>query len=215
MKRFLLSASIILLLSLQAPAHARSKVYHYDGDIPMVTFMLNMMVAMGLIDRMPNGYAGYGNGYPRSWRDAYAWKYSRNLPNNRYRSMYPGMPWNDIGWDEFDSPAQHPYLRGRASCDAYGCYRYSALDGVWLSSSGEMLGIRSNRMVWSDGEEAYAVGVIKTTPEHIYARLNGASTSTPYSYRIAGNQLNMRDMDGTVRRFYRLPGSQVPVSSRY
>ncbi|MDT8281685.1 MAG: hypothetical protein RQ982_02605 [Gammaproteobacteria bacterium] len=50
---------------------AESKLYQYDGKLPFVEMMLNMMAVMGIIDRVPaglvnRGYAGYGSGFPAS-----------------------------------------------------------------------------------------------------------------------------------------------------
>ena len=43
-------------------AHANTKYYRYDGDMPFIEMMLNMMT-MGMIDKVPRNFPGYGNYY--------------------------------------------------------------------------------------------------------------------------------------------------------
>ena len=56
------AALLLALLSSQI-ASAEVKVYQYDGKLPFVQMMLNMMVAMGILDRLPanSAYGGYNN----------------------------------------------------------------------------------------------------------------------------------------------------------
>ena len=58
MKTFL--GLILASLFLLQPAQASPKYYHYDGDVPFVEMMLDMMVAMGVIDKIPPNLMGYG-----------------------------------------------------------------------------------------------------------------------------------------------------------
>lgn len=70
----LLSVLLLMFVSSQY-VHAEIKTYQYDGKLPFVQMMLNMMVAMGILDRVPgNGYYGINrfSGSPwssSSWRD--------------------------------------------------------------------------------------------------------------------------------------------------
>ncbi len=56
------AALLLALLSSQI-ASAEVKIYQYDGKLPFVQMMLNMMVAMGILDRLPanSAYGGYNN----------------------------------------------------------------------------------------------------------------------------------------------------------
>ncbi len=198
MKRLLSATLLVAALTTLAPAQAVTpRLYYYDGNAPMITFMLEMMRAMGLIKRIPPGYLQQLN-------------LSRNI--DRYRWLYPQLYRDSLRGTYSGIPGEYqrggmPYAGSEYGCESVRCLRRATLDGVWLNSDGEILGIRQDRMVWSDGDRAYARGTIQTTPGYIYARFNEARSSTPYSYTIAGNQLNLRDADGSVRRFYRLPGT--------
>ncbi|VAW51493.1 hypothetical protein MNBD_GAMMA05-2089 [hydrothermal vent metagenome] len=61
---------VLLLLTVFGgqSVQAQTKVYQYDGKLPFVQMMLNMMVAMGILDRLPsNGaYGGYSSTSPWS-----------------------------------------------------------------------------------------------------------------------------------------------------
>jgi len=51
--------ALLLMLSSAQVVHADAKLYQYDGKLPFVQMMLNMMVAMGILDRLPsNGRYG-------------------------------------------------------------------------------------------------------------------------------------------------------------
>jgi hypothetical protein len=245
MNRALPFLLLLISLAVASPAGANPRLFYYNGNAPMITFMLNMMESMGIIHRYPvNGAGGYGLS-----RYGSPWSYAGGMgspfggmgspfggmsPWNSWGGYSPysprgmggsptsfGSPWSGAGpWpfngvDADDNPwlyegmvPRKRYSRyGPSACGEYGCVRPRELDGVWLSSTGEILGIQANRLVWSDGQNTYAAGFIERSPGYLYARLNGATTSTPYSYKLAGNQLNLRDIDGSVRRFYRLPGS--------
>jgi len=63
-----LIAALLLIVFCSQTAYARTKVYQYDGKLPFVEMMLSMMVAMGILDRLPsNGaYGGYSSNSPWS-----------------------------------------------------------------------------------------------------------------------------------------------------
>jgi len=73
-KPFAKNILLLLLLTMfsNPMVNAEVKNYQYDGKLPFVQMMLNMMVVMGVLDRVPtNGrYGGvgrYGNsGFPNS-----------------------------------------------------------------------------------------------------------------------------------------------------
>ena len=93
--KIVLKMALVLLLSLLGSQHlhARVKNYQYDGDLPFVQMMLDMMVAMGILDRVPvNGIYGGRYGSPNS-RFGAPW--SGIGPNNR--NLWGNRGWNNIG----------------------------------------------------------------------------------------------------------------------
>jgi len=77
---------------------AQTKVYQYDGKLPFVQMMLNMMVAMGILDRLPaNGaYGGYSSSSPWSRQSN---PYSRALAMQGLSSnSLADSPWGSPGW---------------------------------------------------------------------------------------------------------------------
>ncbi len=67
LQKALFAALLFIIFSSQT-VYAQTKVYQYDGKLPFVQMMLNMMVAMGILDRLPsNGaYGGYSSISPWS-----------------------------------------------------------------------------------------------------------------------------------------------------
>lgn len=57
-----LFVGLLMTLSVSQSASAEVKLYQYDGKMPFAQMMLSMMVAMGVLDRIPTHgpYAGYG-----------------------------------------------------------------------------------------------------------------------------------------------------------
>ena len=178
---FILLAGVVV----QAPAQAAyPRLYYYDGDSPMVTFMLNMMDAMGIIERYPSRGGGYYGRYrnPRSAYGARSWG-NRWSPYRNYGigTPYAGSsPWSFPGVSVDDNPWLYqgivPWRDGYNSYSAYpgydcsntwGCVRPTRLDGLWMNSDGELLGIRANQMVWGDGYETYAWGTVEVTPKFL------------------------------------------------
>lgn len=99
---------IVLLLALLSSqiVHAEVKLYQYDGKLPFVQMMLNMMVAMGIIDRLPSNmvYGGYNN-FGRSGLSSSPWSgntnpYARALA---MRGINPGYANSAL--------ANNPFLR--------------------------------------------------------------------------------------------------------
>ena len=85
-----LFAGLLMMLSVSQPAGAEIKLYQYDGKLPFAQMMLNMMVAMGVLDRIPTHgpYAGYGlHTYPGSSWSTYSNPYTRALA---LRGIRPG-----------------------------------------------------------------------------------------------------------------------------
>lgn len=66
----LVCLALLLMVFCGQAVSAQNKVYQYDGKLPFVQMMLNMMTAMGILDRLPSngayGSTGYGNQFSRT-----------------------------------------------------------------------------------------------------------------------------------------------------
>ena len=249
-------------------ADARVKYYRYNGNLPFVEMMLNMMVAMGIIDQLPANalYGGnYRGGYgawasllsQRGWPYGGYSPYSRYSPYSNYArspySGYGGLPgagnWSGVPltlgpltglpggspayppWNGPYEPGYGPYnaapfdrnLYRALNYDRYGrnddnCRdglcddlfsRRRNLDGLWVASNGEMLGLRNGRFLWSDGATAYTTGAIERTPVLMRAYLDDSDRQVVYRYKLMGNELLTIDASGTLRVFRRVPVNQA------
>jgi len=200
---------MLLLAVATLPAEAaRPKLYYYDGGVPMIEMMLNMMVAMGMIDKIPPGTLRYGGLAQRGLGSRYGLPGWESMLASPWAGSMPGLwsgglPGSYPGSNPFD---RKMWQRG-INCRVTPCIQASPLDGVWISSSGEMLGIKRNRILWSDGRDNHVSGVFAAAPDYLIVQLTGSSRKLPYEYHLQGNQLQLKDAQGKVRRFYRLPGS--------
>lgn len=80
-----------------------------------------------------------------------------------------------------------------------------SLNGLWVAQSGEMLGIKNKRYLWSDGDSRYLTGQIKVQNEYLLASVDEHETLMRFKYKLAGNHLLTLGEDGTVREFVRMP----------
>jgi len=83
-------------------AYADAKVYQYDGKLPFVQMMLNMMTAMGILDRLPanGGYSSFGHSpFSNSPWSRLSHPYSRALAlQGGQSSPYGESSWGDPSW---------------------------------------------------------------------------------------------------------------------
>ena len=93
----LLIAVLLLIISCSQIVYADTKVYQYDGKLPFVQMMLNMMVAMGILDRLPaNGaYGGSSSFSPWSRQSN---PYSRAFAMQGLSSPLTETPWGSPSW---------------------------------------------------------------------------------------------------------------------
>ena len=99
--------TLVLLCSALAVAFnadARVKYYRYSGNLPFVEMMLEMMAAMGIIQRVPSnglydGYYGGGYGAWSSLLSQRGWPYSGYSPYSSYSpySNYAEFPYGGYG----------------------------------------------------------------------------------------------------------------------
>jgi hypothetical protein len=109
---------LLLVVSGGSIVHAETKLYQYDGKLPFVQMMLNMMTAMGIIDRLPNNgfYANNGlSAYPSS-----SWSRYSNSPNNS------NTLWGNPSWGVLPPDSYSPYRQ-----------RYSDDFGGWVNEPWE------------------------------------------------------------------------------
>ena len=85
---------LILILVCGNYASATTRYYQYNGNVPFIEMMLNMMSVMGIIDKVPVGYmnnmsAGRNGYYPNSYypRNNYGPQSFSGLSYNRYNTL--------------------------------------------------------------------------------------------------------------------------------
>jgi hypothetical protein len=82
------------------------------------------------------------------------------------------------------------------------------LDGFWVAQNGEMLGIKNQQFLWSDGASRYLSGRIKVENEYLRAIVEGHEQIMTFKYKLAGNHLLTLQPDGVIREFTRMTASQ-------
>ena len=288
--------TLILLLSLLSSqfVHAEIKNYQYDGKLPFVQMMLNMMVAMGILDRVPvggvyNRYGQYGmpnNRYAGLWSRGSSWgntnwgNTNRNntnwgqprwgvLPEESYsqnnyswsgaQGMPPVMksdldgwvnePWEMSVWNNkkqnkkdvsdrssHDSFAKEDYkkrspstkqatnnkqpvklkqsikLKQKACVTDFCGLQAPSLNGLWVSREGEMLGVKNNSFLWSDGQSRHLTGNIKLKNNYLLVSADGYQQPMYFKYKLDGNHLLTMQPDGRVREFRRVSNGQSSSS---
>ncbi len=79
------------------------------------------------------------------------------------------------------------------------------LDGLWITDTGEMLGIKAQRFLWSDGDSRYLTGRIQALQDTLIASVDGDERVMSFQYRLENNRLLTQDPSGLVRVFTRVP----------
>ena len=188
----------VLLTSfmLNQPLQANTKFYQYDGDMPFIEMMLNMMATMGMIDKIPPNFISNGNYY--------------NNPTmaNPYTN-YSGFNAPDR-WQGFNPNTMNRQHRSQSPCvnESCGNNNPAKLNGVWVTQHGEMLGIRNQQFLWSDGRSNFLIGLIKTQGNAFSLKVKDNGLVMNYQYKLDNARLQTRDANGVVRSFIRLPINQ-------
>ena len=201
---FLISGILLLSLVCQ-PVNADMKYYQYNGDMPFIEMMLNMMVAMGMIDKVPPGMPAYNGFYTNPYMGSpyQTQPYFNGFPArpDMASAMPPGMltgpPVSLMNQPSANMPCSNP------SC--INPFQAERLNGVWLSRQGEMLGIKNRQFLWSDGYSRYLNGQIKINPQAFTLKTAANVPSVSYQYQLNNNRLQTRDTNGIVRQFVRMP----------
>lgn len=92
-----------------------------------------------------------------------------------------------------------------SSCIEGGCLSQSnqSLNGLWVNEEGEMLGIKNDQFLWTDGKDTYMSGLMNISGDHVEANVDGSNEQISYDYRVQGNELLTRDASGVIRSFWR------------
>lgn len=162
---------------------AEVRYYRYDSDMPFIEMMLNMMVAMGMIDRIPPGFINRGGYYPRPYR-----------PHN-YPYQYESPDYN------------YSYEMTIPPCEGEFCSNNNTnhLNGLWITPHGEMLGINDQKFLWSDGYSKYLAGYVKAKEDMFSLKVLGNGMVLSYQYKLDNNRLQTRDEKGVIRSFIKAP----------
>ena len=193
--KFLLSV-LLLSFMLNHSLQANTKYYQYDGDMPFIEMMLNMMVTMGMIDKIPPNFVGYGN-------------YNNNPYMANPYTNYPGFNapnrWQGFNPNTMNRP---PWLQSPCVNESCGNNNAVKLNGVWVTQHGEMLGIKNQQFLWSDGRSNYLTGLIKTRGNTLSLKVKDKGLVMNYQYQLDNARLQTRDANGVVRNFIRAPLNQ-------
>jgi hypothetical protein len=197
---FLISG-VLLLSLISQPVNADMKYYQYNGDMPFIEMMLNMMVAMGMIDKVPGGMSAYNGFYsnPYMGNPYQTQPYFNNLP------VRPVMPPGMLSGPPASLMNQSPANMACTSPPCINSFQRESLNGVWLSRQGEMLGIKNRQFLWSDGYSRYLNGQIKINPQAFTLKTAANVPPVSYQYQLSNNRLQTRDTNGIVRQFVRMP----------
>lgn len=264
MKKLFATVFLVMIIGLSGQADAKVKLYKSNSDMPFVEMMLGMMVAMGILDKIPpeliglGGYSrspwghqntGYrnlshrnrikqylasrylGNRYPGHGYQGYSYPglgglyptYSRAYPGRYGAGTMPSYQNPMLGFPGISPFRSTPY-RNRyrssanvwqpmrpSSCIEGSCLSWSSgsLNGLWINEDGEMLGIKNDQFLWTDGLDMHLSGLMNISDDHVVANVDGSNQQISYDYRVQGNELLTRDDSGVVRNFWRYqPGYQ-------
>lgn len=154
-------------------------------------------------------------GYRRGYRPDAGQYQSRNSAPDSRPDLRPGQRPGQQPDQRLDRPpgAAHPKVTRKPEtppCVTPFCgLKKPYLDGLWMAPDGEMLGIRNQRYLWSDGDSRYLTGQMKVQNEYLLANVDGHNTLMRFKYKLANGRLLTLQPDGTMREFVRIPTNQV------
>ena len=91
------------------------------------------------------------------------------------------------------------------NCVTRSCGRKSYMDGLWVSSNGEKLGLRDDQFIYTDGKGQHLSGSIYITPNMMRAKVDATRRTITYRYKYFGNEMVTMSNDGAMRSFKRIP----------
>ena len=199
-----LFASITFLLTLlcTVPAYANVKYFQYDGNIPFIEMMLNMMTVMGILDKVPVNYMhdiAYSryNNYPGV----------RGVQPQPNIHIYPGVPTiqpnSGLPYNRFNRYGSSPRvgaINPRRDCRTILCgNQVQMLNGLWVADNGEMLGVKNHKFLWNDGNERYLTGVLQVRDGKMIAKPDDVNAQLRFQVTIKNKRLLMRHQNGVVK----------------
>ena len=183
---------ILFVLTSMSPAHANIKYFQYNGNLPFIEMMLNMMTVMGILDKVPVNYMS-DIAYSRS-NNYYPMMGVDPRTSNAYNNYPPRSLWRN---PRIISPSPR--------CKSILCGNLSAsLNGLWVAENGEMLGIKNHKFLWNDGSQQYLTGYLQARKGLMLVTLDRVGQSIQYKYKLNKNKLMMRDKNGLVKYFRRV-----------
>jgi len=226
MKRHFTVVVLAIAIGLSGHAEAKLKLYKSNTNLPFVEMMLNMMVVMGILDKIPPELLSRG-GYPGSpWNyhnPAYRGLGNQNLSRQDLMNQY--LASRTMGRT---IPGQSPFAYQRyrnsyqagpsgwlplrpSTCVGGSCLsqRHNSLNGLWIGEAGEMLGIRDDQFLWTDGRDRHMSGLMNISEDHVVANVDGSNRQISYDYKVQGNELLTKDSSGVIRHFRRYPSGPV------
>ena len=81
--------------------------------------------------------------------------------------------------------------------------RVNSLNGLWVGPEGEMLGVKNDQFLWTDGRDQHMSGLMNVTEDHVVANIDGSNRQISYDYKVQGNELLTKDAGGVIRNYRR------------
>jgi hypothetical protein len=222
------------VIGLSSHTEAKTRIYKSTTNLPFVEMMLNMMVVMGILDKVPPELLGHGGYLSSPWgyrglgynnlgkRDLVKQYLARrywggNTPGlygPRSASFYqnpmlgfPGSsPFRYRQYRDSYYPGSGGWIPLRpSSCVGGSCLSQlgNSLNGLWIGEDGEMLGIKNDQFLWTDGQDMHMTGLMNVTSDHVVANIDGSDRQISYDYKVQGDELLTKDSSGTIRYFHR------------
>ena len=207
MSKSFASIAFLLVLMSANPAHARLKYYQYDGNLPFIDMMLNMMTVMGILEKVPVDYM-YDIANSR-YSDNYSGMRGMQ-PMQPNINVFPGVSPVLPGVAPPYAPQYGAWPRGGANKPSRNCRsilcgnQAQLLNGLWVAENGEMLGIKNHKFLWNDGDQQYLTGELQVKNGLMITYLDKANTQIRYKFKINNNKLMMKDQNGLVKQFKRV-----------
>lgn len=140
-----------------------------------------------------------------------------NQPNQQSRQGQPTQSYRQ-GPEQYSSnPTTSPLnnVIRQKPCVTDDCgLKKPSLNGLWVSRDGEMLGIKNNDYLWSDGASRHLTGKIKMQNEYLLTSVDGHEQLMRFKYKLSGDYLLTMQPDGQVREFTRMSPGQYQSYNR-
>ncbi len=215
-----------LLWGLMLAGSAVAATYRYNGNAPPAKMMLDLMEAMGVIERVPDADYGYRrwpvtslwglsplSGAP-SWPGAnpMLWSLMASPGGFPGAAGYPGMTggWPGMGapvpggWDEW-SGRWWRNANPVAGLGAGGGRLAPLLEGIWIGQKGALLEFSHGEFTWSGSQGDANVGFYRLVGDILITRIPRYDLTVRYKIRISGNRLVAVSEKGYRYEFVRSP----------